>query len=159
MYSVKPGQAVDDSRTVKEALEFALEHSRSPEKWTRLKYKAGLMGFDNWIHALDAGTVDGNGMGYNTVVWNECRGFAVGFLREAKERLKGKSAPLFDEAVEHYQAVQRNLERVAELFPFTPNSGVIEDAERCRTAQEYLKNAREAEEAGLGSLGKIAKEL
>ena len=41
------------------------------------KYKAGLAGFDNWIHALDTGKADGFGMAYNAAVWSECHNFAV----------------------------------------------------------------------------------
>ena len=159
MYSVKPGQTADDARTVREALKFALEHAKGSAKWTWPKYKAGLTGFDNWIQALDTGSAIEHGMSYNTAVWCECRGFAVQFLKEAKERLDGKSGPLFDEAVEHYEVVHQNLQRLAELFPFTQNQDEIKDAPRCKSAVEYLDSAKKAEESGLSALEKIVGEL
>ena len=108
IYSVRPGQVVDDTTTIKQALEFALEHAKGPEKWVYPDYRAGIAGYGNWIQTVENGTATEHGMSYNTAVWNECRGFAVAFLEEARERLDGRSGPLFDEAVEHYQTVQQN---------------------------------------------------
>jgi len=185
MYSVKPAQAADDIRTVKEALAFALEHAASSAKWifpgykARLAgyanwifeafsawfrctggYKAGLAGYDNWIRALEGGTADGFGMAYNAAVWCECRGYAVLFLQEATERLGGQAAALFDEAIERYQVVHENLEMVADTFPFhgmEPEH--IEDKARIRTALEALRTARHAEAGGLEMLRKIVDAL
>ncbi len=159
IYSVKPEQAADDVITVKEAFSFALEHSKGPEKWIFPKYKAGLAGFGNWIHALEAGKADGFGMAYNAAVWSECRNFAVSFLKEAKGRLGGKFGSLFDEAAEHYEVVAQNLRRVSELFPFPPKGGEIKDTIRCKDAIEFLTKARAAEELGLKTLEKITLKL
>ena len=158
-YTIKPGQAVDDIRTVKEAFGFALEHSKSPAKWIYPRYKAGLAGFDNWIEALEAGRADGFGMAYNSAVWTECRNFAVEFLEEANERIDGRCRSFFDEAKEHYRVVAQNLKRVSELFPFPPKGNEIKDAIRCKQAIEYLRNARSAEERGLKTLEKLATQL
>jgi len=155
MYTVRPGQAADDITTVKEALTFALEHSKSPARWTYPKYKAGLAGFDLWIGALETGTADGFGMAYNAAVWAECRRFAVHFLAEAKERIGGKVGPQFDEAATHYQTVAENLRKVTETFPFPPKGDEVKDPDRCAAAIELLRGAREAEEAGLGALEAI----
>lgn len=160
MYNVRPGQAADDIKTIKEAFQFALEHAGSPVKWIYPKYRAGLAGFDNWIGALEAGKADGFGMAYNAAVWNECRGFAVGFLREAKGRIGGELGPPFDEAIGHYEAVAHNLRTVADTFPFHGRKPEhIEDEARRRRAMESLKAARSAEEAGLGALERILSEL
>ena len=159
MYSVKPGQVADDVITVKEAFSFALEHSKGPAKWIFPKYKAGLAGFDSWIHALEAGKAHDFGMAYNAAVWSECRNFAVKFLKEAKGRLGGKFSSLFDEATEHYEVIAQNLQRISELFPFPPKGEEIKDAIRCRDAIECLTKARKAEELGLKSLEKIMMKL
>ncbi len=159
MYRVKPAQAADDLRTVKEAFEFALEHSQSPSKWIFPKYKAGLAGFDNWIRALEANKVDRFGMAYNAAVWNECRDFAVRFLKEAKERIDGKLSPLFDEATSHYEMVAHCLNNVSEAFPFPPKGEEIKDVNRLQTARKFLKDARRAEELGLKTLERIVAEL
>ena len=155
MYTLRPGQAADDITTVKEALTFALEHSKSPARWTYPKYKAGLAGFDLWIRALETGTADGFGMAYNAAVWAECRRFAVHFLAEARERIGGRVGALLDQAAAHYETVALSLEKVQETFPFPPQGEKIEDAERCAAAIELLRKARGAEKAGLGALGTI----
>ena len=160
MYSVKPGQPADDARTVKEAFEFVLEHSKSPAKWIFPKYKAGLAGFEGWIQALEDGKADGFGMAYNAAVWSECRNFAVGFLKEAKERIGGQSGVLFDEAIHYYEVVAENLKKVADTYPFhglKPEH--IKDEDRRRSALEYLRAARTNEESGLKALEKILSEL
>ena len=160
MYSVIPGEAADDVQTVKEALAFALEHATSPAKWIFPKYKAGLAGYDTWIRALEDGTADGFGMAYNAAVWCECRGYAVLFLKEAKERLGEQAVALFDEALDRYQVVQANLTIVADMFPFhgmEPEH--IKDEARIRTALEALQTARDAEADGLEALRRIVNEL
>ncbi|MGA9351331.1 MAG: hypothetical protein WBW48_21340 [Anaerolineae bacterium] len=160
MYSLKPGQAADDVQTVKEALTFALEHATSPAKWIFPKYKAGLAGYDTWIRALESGTADGFGVAYNAAVWQECRGYAVLFLQEAKERLDGQAAALFDEALDQYQVVSENLQTVANTFPFhgmKPEH--VKDQAQIRTAIDALRTARDAEADGLEALRRIVNEL
>jgi len=159
MYAMKPKQPADDIKTIKEAFEFVLEHSKSPAKWIYPKYKAGLAGYDNWIHALETGKAHGWGMAYNAVVWSECRNFAVQFLKETKEQIGGKFSSLFDEATSHYEVVAQNLNKVSETFPFPPKGDEVKDINRCRTALKYLKDARNAEESGLRALEKILGEL
>ena len=156
IYNGTPGQAADDTLTVKEALAFALKHAAG--KWVHPNYRAGLAGYDLWIETLENGTATDHGMAFNTAVWNECRYFAVQFLKKARERINGNTASLFEEAIGHYQTVQQNLQQVKEMFPF-PWGDEINDKERCRKAVAYLKDARKAEEAGLKSLGKIVAAL
>ncbi len=159
MYTVKPGQAADDTTTVKEALGFAVEHSGSPAKWIYPRYGAGLAGFDNWVDALRDGKATSFGVAFNAAVWRECRGYAVEFLREAKQRIGGNVADLFDEAADHYESVAHSLERVKETFPFPPEGDEVEDADRCVSAADHLRDARSAEEAGLRVLARIGGEL
>lgn len=156
MYSVGPGRAADDTLTVKKALEFALEHAS--EKWAHPNYRAGLAGYDIWIETLENGRATGHGMAYNTAVWAECRFFAPHFLKEASQRIDGKTSPLFAEAIGHYGTVQQNLQQVKELFPF-PWRDEINDKERCQKAIINLKEARQAEEFGLRVLEKIVSKL
>jgi len=160
MFSVRPGQAADDVQTVKEALAFTLEHATSPSKWIFPKYKAGLAGYDTWIRALEGGTADGFGMAYNAAVWCECRGYAVLFLQEVKERLGRQAAALFDEAIERYQVVHENLKTVGDTFPLhRMEPGHIKDPARIRTALAALRTARDAEADGLEALRGIVNEL
>jgi hypothetical protein len=160
MYSVAPGKPAPDAKTVKDALAFALEHAENPKKWIFPKYGAGLAGYDNWITAVETGKADGFGMAYNAAVWSECRGFAVGFLKEAKNRLGDRSSALFDAAVQHYEVVAKSLRTVADTFPFQGlEPEHIQDPGRLEVALENLRAAREAEASGLAVLEKIVDEL
>jgi hypothetical protein len=159
MYTVKKAQPADDIKTIKEALEFALEHSRSPEKWIFPKYKAGLDGFDYWMKALESGGAHEFGNAYNSAVWAECREHAVGFLKEAKVRLKGLAESQFDEAINDYENVSKNLKNVSETFPFPPKGEEVKDKALVGKGLDYLRHAREAEEAGLSTLKEILSEL
>jgi hypothetical protein len=162
LYSVWPGEAADDATTVKEALNFALEHAESPEKWIFEHYRTGVEGFDSWIKALQAGEASDMGMRYNAGVWLECRKNAVGFLKEAKERLPGRVDAAFDEARAHYAVVAEKLGDVAEIYPWV-NGASDEDLlpvdDRSRAAVEALQGARDAEAAGLMALEKIVQAL
>jgi len=149
---------LSDATIVKEALEFALEHSQGPEKWIFPNYKAGLAGFDSWINTLNKGEATGVGMAYNASTWLECRSMACLFLREAMYRLDGKVRSLLDEASNAYYPVVDNLARIVDLFPFPPG-GEINDRYRQLKAIGYLKKAREAEEKGLECLQKIVAML
>lgn len=159
MYHLKPVDKSDDATAIKEGLAYALEHSRNPDKWIFPKYKSGLAGYDLWMKALDAGEADGWGMAYNSAVWCECRAHAVAFLKEAKERVDPELGPLFDEAIEHYEVVAKNLEEVTKVFPFPPEGEEVKDVELCRTAIGYLEKAKEAEASGLKALENIASRL
>jgi hypothetical protein len=159
MYAIRPTKKADDVKTVNDAFGYVLEHSKSPKKWIYPKYKAGLNGFDLWINALESGKADSFGMAYNSAVWAECRGFAVQFLKEARERLDTKYAALFNEAITHYEQVAQNLKKLSETFPFPPMGGEVKNAARCKTGLEYLRDARKAEEAGLAVLENIHKQL
>ncbi len=158
---VRPCKPADDTKTVKEAIEFALEFAASPEKWVFPKYKAGLAGYDSWLGALEDGSAHPFGMAYNAQCWNECRQCAVGFLMEAKERLDGSLASQFDEAISRYEAVAQNLRKVAELFPFKGPGIEPEPPDDATRAQglESLRAARSAEEQGLEALRSIVSAL
>jgi hypothetical protein len=86
-------------------------------------------------------------------VWNECRGHAVVFLKEAKSKLPGSTDALFDEAIAHYTRVHEQLQALTDLFPFPPK----EEADSQPTAQgaEYLRIAAEAESQGVAVLKQL----
>jgi hypothetical protein len=159
MYCVNAGEPADDEKTVREALEFAVEHSKSPAKWIFPKYKAGLAAYDNWMAALESGKAHALGAAYNAAVWSECRSFAVQFLKEAKERLATEVSPVVDKAIGHYTVVEENLKEVSKLFPFPPEGEEVKDTGRCKEALKHLRNARDAEECGLGALREILSQF
>ncbi len=158
MYSVTRGKPADDAMTVKEALEFALEHARGPEKWIFPIYKAGLAGYDKWMETVAKDKADGLGMTYNAAVWAESRTLGLDFLVEAKQRIDGNIRLLLDEAIDSYSPVVESLNVLVDLFPMFPD-GEINDRERCKKAVGHLKRAREAEEKGLKSLEKLVAAL
>jgi len=159
-YSVEKGTASEDLKTVKDVLEFALDHAKNWEKYTWANYRTGLGAYDNWINALETRVAVVGGMGYNSAVWNECRGYAVEFLGEAKERIDKETA-LFDEAIAHYKKVSENLKQVTEVNPFEgPDFETkVTDENKIKESIEALKRARTNEEKGLKSLEKLVKRL
>jgi len=162
LYSVSPGEPADDATTVKQALGFALEIAGNPQAWIFPDYRAGLEGYDNWIRALEEGRASDMGVRYNAGVWLECRQNAVGFLKEAKERLAGRADALLEEAVAHYGAVAESFDRVAKLYPWSYEASDEETLpvdDTSRAAAEALRAARVAEAAGLRTLRQIVEAL
>jgi len=87
--------------------------------------------------------------------------YAVGFLAEAKQRLAGRAAGLFDGTLDRYRVVSENLGKVAGIYPWVdaaPEEPLPVD-ERTRAAVEALEGAREAEVCGLAALSEIVRAL
>ncbi len=161
MYSIRPGEAVRPSIAVRAALEFALEFAEGSDDYMLPKYHAGLDGFDHWIRAVEEATASRLGMGYNAVVWHECRTHAAAFLEEAGERIELAPSRLFDDALAHYREVARILGKVVELYPMkqVDDDVRIESDERIAKAAANLKCARDAEAAGLETLAELLEAL
>jgi hypothetical protein len=161
IYCLKPGRAQDAAVVVRSALEKALRHASNPKEWILDGYSSGLKGFDAWTTALESGKANRLGLGYNAAVWAECRQYAVGFLREAKDRLNGRASALFDEALDHYQVVATRLSQVSEIYPHDPGARdtTVQADENRQAAVGSLREARDAEAAGLEALRRIAAEL
>ncbi len=160
MYSVHPCEPAPDEKTVKEALAFAVEHAGNPKKWVYPKYHAGPKGFRRWAKALEEGTASRFGQGYNGAVWAECRGHAVGFLKEAGKRLGGKADDLFDEALECYSSVHGKLEALSELHPFKMSEpDAEEETLKSLDGAALLREAAAAEAEGLAVLEQIVEAL
>jgi hypothetical protein len=160
IYRLAPGRPADDATTVREALAFALEHAQGPAKWVFPGYRSGMAGFDRWIEAHEQNTADGFGTAYNAAVWSECRGYAVRFLEEARQRLDGRVAGALDRAIADYRSVAECLEAVAGAFPFEGlQPEHIHDPARVDTALRSLRAASDAEAAGLEALQQIVDAL
>jgi hypothetical protein len=159
VYSVNPRKAADDRTIVHQALSFALEFAQGPDKWVFPECEQGLAGFDRWIADTEVGTPIRLGMAYGAAVWESCRRHGVEFLKEAKERLGDELGALFDEAIGPYEIVAKNLKKVIELYPFSLSEAPIGVDEKSHAAVKVLKDAREAEAAGLQALTKIVEAL
>jgi hypothetical protein len=159
---VSPAQAADDKKTVREALKFAIEHTKEPGKYSLNNvYKCGLGGYDQWIGALDKGQVDAGGMEFNVQVWAECRQNAFAFLKEAKERIDSNGKAIFDEAIRCFEVVAREFGRLQQLFEFSPEDfeRQITDKELLGEASQSLQKAREAEAKALAEFESIVAAL
>ena len=161
VYSVEKCNAVDDRSLVKAVFETVIKHSKNPEEWSiNDKYSTGLKGFDQWINAVSNGTADGFGLGYNSVVWSECRRYAVEFLEEAKNRLGEKTRDLFDEAIRHYEKVAESLTKVSKLYPHPLRiEGPIAKDDTSKEATIILKTARDAEAKGLEVIEELSRDI
>lgn len=83
---------------------------------------------------------------------HERRAYAVEFMWEAKERLRGRLAPLFNDAAEEYDRVARAL-RVASAVSGSPDAANVS-----QTAQA-LRRAGDAEARAIEALASIAASL
>ena len=72
----RPESAVSD------AMEFALDLWRHPERYTDAPYAVGAGAYDTWLDALDSGHGDGVGNWWNALVWAECRARAADYLQD-----------------------------------------------------------------------------
>jgi hypothetical protein len=157
VHSITKVPPADDKKTVKDALEFALELSQNPNKWIYPGYTAGPAGYDVWIKAVAEAKANPMGMAFCSVTWMECRKAGVEFLKEANRRLGGIASRPLAEAAEHYDVVARQLANVSQLFPLS--GAPIEDRQTKNKVLSLLQNARDAEVYGLKALEKIVTEL
>ncbi len=157
MRCVLPCMPSTDEEVLSEAIDFALDHAAG--EYCHENYVAGPEAFDLWADALETGSADRFGQGYNGECWRECREMAVAFLREARRRL-AREEGLFDEAIEHYSAVHKALAAVVERLPFQHTSeqdegATVQDAE----AAALIRQAGAAERNGLDALRRLSDAL
>lgn len=156
-YLVRPGQPADDRTTVREGIEYAIEYAHRD---TTGGDSHGLQAFDNWIETMEA--KETGVMQRHAPAWSGLRDLAVDFLAEAKQRLGGDAADLFDEAREPYQVVAENLRPLRERFTIprmAENKEAIEDDAIRAEIVAHLEAARAAEAEGLKALERIAEAL
>ena len=67
---------------VSEALDFALDLWRHPERYTEAPYAVVAGAYDTWLDAIDNGHGDGVGNWWNALVWAECRARAADYLQD-----------------------------------------------------------------------------
>jgi hypothetical protein len=156
--SVHRVAAADDLQTVREALVYALDLAHNRPRWT--DRSGGLAGYETWIQAMEQGRAGRFGLGYNAEVWAESRRFAVEFLREARQRLSCDFEVRFEEAIQQYEVVARELRTVSDTYPFREcdDERVAVD-EQSRQVVEALRQARGAEERGLTVLAALVEQM
>jgi hypothetical protein len=162
VHVVDRGQPATDGQAVREALDFAIEHSKEPRKWLLgPQYACGLAGYERWLKALKKGRVSTGGMAFNTQVWGECRQEAAAFLKEAKQRVTGEGDSLFDEAIRGFDVVAEQFAGLRERFVFKPQQWqeAITDKKLLGEAAEFLRTARDAEAKALREFERIRETL
>lgn len=149
---VSPAETADDKETVRQVLQFAIEHSNEPVGYVlESLYKCGLDGYDQWTKALNKKRVSKGGIAFNTQVWAECRQNAFVFLKEAKERINSDNKTSFDEAIRCLDVVAKEFGQLKKLFEFNPNDfeRAVTDKGCLKKATQSLQKAREAEAKAL----------
>ena len=163
IFIVRPGKRCDDAAAVKSALTYGIEVAENREghrEW------GSLAQYENWARGLESSNdISPEGAGYHAAIWAECRTFARDFLREAGDRLGGARAAVCEQAAERYATVSADLQEVARLFPAKWEAAEDEmarnanDTERRRQAAARVRQAREAEVAGVEALKDIVRLL
>jgi hypothetical protein len=157
-YRLETCSPAPDATVVKDALRLAGEMAEGRALCTSDAYVSGPEAFRAWAEALERGDAQPFGHAYNAAVWNECRGDAVAFLKEAKAKLPGPADAAFDDAIAYYTRVHEHLQALTDLFPFPPREGAP-DPERDRQGAIHLRAAAEAERQGLEALGRVSRVL
>lgn len=145
------GVPADPWRTVTEALDFALKHATNPAQWIFPGYKSGPAGYDNWIHALRHGKGQPMGIGYNAIVWEECRQKAADFVSEATRLFATDLEPLFNALETSLRMEAECLRKICHLFPFPP-VGNESDQGRTEATIDLLRQARSEMENALRAM-------
>lgn len=146
----------DKRSSIKQALEFAIEHATS-RTYLHDNYESGQHGYEVWINTLKKGEALQHGMAYNTAVWHECRHNAVEFLKEVEHIVDGQCHHDLTRAIDAYTQVRDNLSELQKEFPFSFSEEPIKDSKRIAKGCDLLKDAKEAEAQAIGSLVKIIK--
>ncbi|MFP4385391.1 MAG: helix-turn-helix transcriptional regulator [Spirochaetia bacterium] len=99
-----------------EALKFALDMYRNPEKYQSPDYRIGYGAYESWIDGVRRGLGTSHGHWWNGHVWTECRENAAAFFSEFKDYLEdgGKGAALCDELTGIYRNAARELGQAKE---------------------------------------------
>jgi len=161
IHILKPLKPVKDEQIVKEALTFAIAFNQGSQEWVLPDYLAGQDAYQGWIEAVSSGKAALMGHAYNAAVWEECRSYAVSFLREAKTRIPGIIDDALDGAIRSYSEVSKQLKDITELYPFFENNeqGQVGENSKSQKAAEHLQAAKKAEQEGTGYLEEVLEGL
>ncbi|TMV48900.1 sigma-70 family RNA polymerase sigma factor [Paenibacillus mesophilus] len=121
-------------------------------------YVTGLGAYDAWRQSFRDGSTDPLGNAYTLAIAADAREHAVRFLRRWSSQWEGERAKLAFKAEGHYYEAACCLARLAALFPF-PHGGNPHDRSAAREAESLLAEARNQEEAGVETLGRLARHI
>lgn len=121
-------------------------------------YVTGLGAYEAWRQSFRDGSADPLGNAYTLAVAADARDHAVRFLRRWSSQWEGERAKLAFDAEGHYYEAACCLARLAALFPF-PHGGNPHDRPAALEAELLLAEARNHEEAGVETLGRLARHI
>lgn len=151
------GEAEDDRRTVREALQLAIDFSEG--RYTASHTRVGFAAYEHWVAELRRGTVDSWFFAYHTHEWDTCRTYGLKFLEEVKERLGSRASSelsaAIDAAIVSFAVVREKFHQVYELFPWEQPRGLIEDTERRLEAAKLLDAVKYDDEAATAAFRQL----
>jgi len=166
--TVAESQPVDRLSMLEGALRLAVSHARTPyAELVEGSHRNGLAAFDAWIEAFGNRTVDPFGNSVNAGKVADAREFAARFLRELSEQggaylgeaeRDARVRQIALEAAGQYGIVAERLAELRAMFPFPQGGEPNEDAQAAR-AIELLRDAKAAEEQGVGQLERLLDAL
>ncbi len=144
---------VDPVEADREAIVHALEVLRSgtgknPVSFVRMS--TGQAAYDEWITALDSGTIGPHG-GYNAQIWAEAKRYARDFVARLAARNQPIQGPL-RRAAAAYVEVAAAMQQVADLFPDPPHGKEAEEGAVRAKAAAALRTAKAAEAKAAAAL-------
>ena len=151
------GLPVDPVLADRQAIVHALDmlHSGTTKNPVSLvRMSTGQAAYDEWIAALDSGTVGPHG-GYNAQIWAEAKRYARDFVARLAARNQPIQGPL-RQAAAAYVEVAAAMQQVADLYPDPPQGKEAEDAEIRAKAARALRTAQAAEAKATEALSQAA---
>lgn len=135
------------SKTVREALENAVDMHQNPEDYGFPGYAVGPGAYDNWIQALEAGKANPHGHWWNATVWAECRAMASAWFSELTEVHRLGNRDHVSKLIDNYRDIAAKMGRVLDRELGTPEQAGL------------LKELRDLESAAIGLVGGFLKAI
>jgi hypothetical protein len=164
VYSVEPHPPVAPAQVVRAALTAAVDLAERRNGRILPEYATGPAGFALWAESLESGLAAYEGSVYNAQVWGECRALAVGFLREAREKLAPTVGSPLDiglaQAELAYSEVSLAIASLLALHPERPRAE--QDWKLTLTSAEgarLMRSAADAEARALAGLKAVLAAL
>ncbi len=148
---------VDPVQADRQAIVHALDMLRSgttKNPVSLVRMSTGQAGYDEWIVALESGTIGPHG-GYNAQIWAEAKRYARDFVARLAARNQSIQGPL-RQAAAAYVEVAAAMQQVADLFPDPPRGKEAEEAEVRAKAAAALRAAKAAEAKATEALSEAA---
>ncbi|MFB3881377.1 MAG: DUF3795 domain-containing protein [Armatimonadota bacterium] len=148
---VDPVQA--DRQAIVHALEM-LRSGTSKNPVSLVRMATGQDAYDEWIAALDSGTIGPHG-GYNAQIWAEAKRYARDFAARLAVRNQSIQGPLRQAAAACVE-VAAAMQQVADLFPDPPRGKEAEDPDIRAKAAAALRTAKAASAKATEALSEAA---